>query len=163
MMKSILTPATPEGRRFISFWEGDIKMVNIIISVPRYCSRIICSERFVLWFFGILRIVSITSQNQLKKTCMAKRGWFENRDSNNYSVDTSKWESKTMLTSSLRDCHSGKWIKELNAKRPRPPARLCAHPYRTQCHWIKRFIAHYCKPAPQGEALALLLCVRVQT
>jgi len=78
-------------------------MVNIINAIPHYCSKIICSERFVLWFLGILRIVSITSKNQLKKTCMAVRDCFEDRDSNNYSVDTSKWESKTMLTNSLRD------------------------------------------------------------
>ncbi len=78
-------------------------MVNIIIAIPHYCSKIICSERFVLWFLGILRIVSITSQNQLKKACMAIRDWFEDRDSNNYSVDTSKWESKTMLTNRLRE------------------------------------------------------------
>ncbi len=31
------------------------------------------------------------------------RDWFEDRDSNNYSVDTHNWETKTLLIKNLRN------------------------------------------------------------
>ncbi len=79
-----------------------IIMVNMIIAFPYYCSKTTYSESFILRLSGILRLVSITSYNQLKKMCSAIRDWFEDRDSNNYSVDTSRWESKIMLINSSR-------------------------------------------------------------
>ena len=77
-------------------------MVNLIIAFPHNCTKIICNERFILWLSDILSLASTTLCNRLKKMCTVLRDWFEDRDSNNYSVDTSSWESKTMLINSLR-------------------------------------------------------------
>ncbi len=72
-------------------------MVNLIIAFPHNCTKIICNERIVLWLSGILGLASTTLYNRLMKMCTVLIDWFEDRDSNNYSVDTSSWGSKTML------------------------------------------------------------------
>ncbi len=49
------------------------------------------------------KLIFLIAYNRLKRTCVTVRDWFEDRDSNNYLVDTHVYDTKILLIKSLRN------------------------------------------------------------